>query len=332
MDLLSRDNSVKEICNMMGVSRAGFYKWKNRIPSRRDVNREKMIELVKAIHENHRTHGYRWTAAYIRINEHMNISDNYAYKCFRFLGIKSETKHRVHYKPRRVKDKFPNLIYSTWETVDRPRQVIVSDMTAFKIWYMYMEVTFYFDVFTKEILTYKVAERRGAREQYIDGLHDVVSMLKGTSEPVVLHTDQGSVYASMAYNELIKETNVIRSMSRAGKPTDNPVNEALNGWIKEELTIDFGIERCREKRDFREAMESYVKFYNERRPCFAIGYDTPSNYRKRYDKGEIKCKKTFEKRELTTEPKFVQKKRNTSLFYNELENVDTFKNENDVNW
>ena len=34
-------------------------------------------------------------------------------------------------------------------------------------------------------------------------------------------------------------------MSRAGKPTDNPVNEALNGWIKEELFIDFRLEECR---------------------------------------------------------------------------------------
>ena len=66
----------------------------------------------------------------------------------------------------------------------------------------------------------------------------------------------------MAYNELIRDTNIIRSMSRAGKPTDNPVNEALNGWIKEELTIDFGIERCREKRDFRDVLERYVRFYN----------------------------------------------------------------------
>ena len=329
--MLSRDYAILDICHLMGVSRAGYYKWKNRPPSKRDINRERMIELVRTVHEKHRTHGYRWTAAYIRINEHVDISENYAYKCFRFLGIKSQTKHQVHYKPRKVRDKYPNLIYSTWETVDRPRQVIVSDMTAFKIWYMYIEVTFYFDVFTKEILTYKVAERRGAREQYIDGLNDVVSLLKGTADPVVLHTDQGSVYASMAYNELIKDTNVTRSMSRAGKPTDNPVNEALNGWIKEELIIDFGIERCREKRDFQEVMGKYVKFYNEQRPCFAIGYDTPSNYRKRYDKGEMGCKDTFEKRELTTEPKFVQRRRDKALCENNLENVSTFENENGGN-
>ena len=328
--MLSRDYAIQDICNLMGVSRAGYYKWKKRPASQRDINREKMIALVKGIHERHRTHGYRWTAAYIRINERIDISESYAYKCFRFLGIKSETKHQIHYKPRKVRDRYPNLIFSTWESVDRPRQVIVSDMTAFKVWYMYIEVTFYFDVFTKEILAYKVAEKRGAREQYIDGLNDVMRLLKGTTKPVILHTDQGSVYASMAYNELIRDTNIVRSMSRAGKPTDNPVNEALNGWIKEELTIDFGIERCREKKDFQEVMERYVRFYDEQRPCFAIGYDTPLNYRKRYYKGEIKCKETFEKRELTTEPKFVQRRRNITLSNNDLENVSTFENENRV--
>ncbi|MGD9761603.1 MAG: hypothetical protein AB7U52_04130 [Candidatus Izemoplasmatales bacterium] len=30
-------------------------------------------------------------------------------------------------------------------------------------------------------------------------------------------------------------------MSRAGTPTDNPVDESLNGWIKEELFLDFNI-------------------------------------------------------------------------------------------
>ena len=54
--------------------------------------------------------------------------------------------------------------------------------------------------------------------------HDVPELLKGTSEPTIIHTDQGSVYSSKAYNELIKDTNIVRSMSRAGKPTDNPVN------------------------------------------------------------------------------------------------------------
>lgn len=41
------------------------------------------------------------------------------------------------------------------------------------------------------------------------------------------------------YNNLLNDFNIQRSMSQTGTPTDNPVNESLNGWIKEESFIDF---------------------------------------------------------------------------------------------
>ena len=326
--MLSRDYAVKDLCDIMGVSRAGYYKWKNHKPSPRDNKREDVIAKIKEVHEAHPTHGYRWTAAYVRINMQIIISDNYAYKCFRYLEIKAETKHRLRYRPRKVKDLYPNLIFTTWETVDRPKQVIVSDMTAFRFRYYYFEVTFYFDVFTKEILTAKVADKRGSRDQYIDGLEDVIGLLKGATDPVILHTDQGSVYASMAYNELIKDTNIIRSMSRAGKPTDNPVNEALNGWIKEELFIDFKLEQCTGREDFIQIIKRYVKYYNTQRPCFPIGYDTPENYRKRYHRGELPKTNTFESRKLTSDPKFVQKRR--QRIENKNNNPDESTSENEI--
>lgn len=50
--------------------------------------------------------------------------------------------------------------------------------------------TLYFDIITKQILTWKLSERRGGRDQYIDGLADVVEMLKGREEPTILHTDR----------------------------------------------------------------------------------------------------------------------------------------------
>lgn len=307
----------------MGVSRAGFYKWKNRDKSKRDINQDKLINLVNEIHKNHKSHGYRWTAAFIRLEHKYDCCDNYVYKCFRYLGIKAETKHQIHSRPRKIIDRYPNLIFTTWDTVDRPRQVIVSDMTVFKFLYYYFEVTFYFDVFTKEILTYRVADGRGSRWQYINGLEDVITLLKGCTDPTVIHTDQGSVFASKDYNELIKDTNIIRSMSRAGKPTDNPVNESLNGWLKEELFMDFKIGDCQSRDDFCKCLERYVDFYNNHRPCFAIGYDTPNNYRKRYYKGEIPKKNTFENRVLSDKPKFVQKR----LQKKEVSKMSTFENQ-----
>lgn len=292
----------------MGVSRAGFYKWKKRGKPVYEDKRKRVMELVSEIHEKHPSHGYRWVCAYIRINHGIIFSENYIYKAFRALGIQSETKHKARPKKRKERDKYPNLIFATWETVDRPRQVIVSDMTAFHVWIYYIEVTFYFDVFTKQILSWKMAERRGSREQYIDGLEDIVELLRGSKEPTIIHTDQGSVYASIAYNELIKDTNIQRSMSRAGKPTDNPVNEALNGWIKEELYIDFCFNECRSREEIQEHFKRYVDYYNKKRPCHALGYDTPDNYYRRYQHGEIEKKDTFSKRILTPEPKFMQKK------------------------
>ncbi len=139
----------------------------------------------------------------------------------------------------------------------------------------------------------------------------IVEMLRGKKEPTIIHTDQGSVYSSKAYNELIQDSNLVRSMAQAGKPTDNPVNEDLNGWIKEELFIDFRLEECRTRDAVKDVLCRYVDFYNRQRPCFAIGYDTPDNYCKRFYRGELEKKDTFSKRILTEEPKFVQKRKDT---------------------
>lgn len=314
---------------MMGVSRSGYYKWKNRGKPKAEDKKQQVIKLVAEVHKEHPSHGYRWVCAYIRINLGVTFSENYVYKAFRYLGIKAETKHKKKYRPRKIKDKFPNLIFSTWETVDRPRQVIVSDMTVLKTYWIYVEVTFYFDVFTKQILSWKMTNQRGLRNQYIEGLEDIVKLLRGCREPTILHTDQGSVYASIAYNELIKDTNIVRSMSRAGKPTDNPVNESLNGWIKEELYVDFGIENIRYVDRLIDIIKAYVDYYNQKRPSYAIGYDTPDNYYRRYIRGELEHKDTFSKRVLSPEPKFVQQKRTNTDKQSISEAVSTSEKENE---
>ena len=81
------------------------------------------------------------------------------------------------------------------------------------------------------------------------------------------------------------------------------------------------------KQDFINTIERYVKYYNTQRPCFAIGYDTPENYRKRYYKGELPKKQTFENRVLSPEPKFVQKRRQLADSKDTYEDVSTFEKE-----
>ena len=58
-------------------------------------------------------------------------------------------------------------------------------MTVLKPWIFYFELTLYFDVFTKQILSWKLSDRRGGREQYLDGLSDVIELLNGSREPTI---------------------------------------------------------------------------------------------------------------------------------------------------
>ncbi|MGN0399917.1 MAG: IS3 family transposase [Blautia sp.] len=68
-------------------------------------------------------------------------------------------------------------------------------------------------------------------------------------------------------------------MSRAGIPTDNRAMESINGWIKAELFMDFHVTG---ERSVYEEIDEYIKFFNEERPAYALGYLTPKQYREKY--------------------------------------------------
>jgi transposase InsO family protein len=304
---LSNEFDVVTLCDLAGVSRSGYYKWRGRAKEP-PHDRRIVLALVQQTHDTHPSHGYRWVHAYLKMHNNITVSPDYIRRAFYYLGITSKTKHKPYTAKRRVRDPYPNLIFSTWETVDKPRQVIASDMFAFWTRIRFWELTLYFDVFTKQILGYGLTDKRGDPVIYHDGLKQVLWNLENHKgdDSLVLHTDQGTVYTSKAYNELIKEYNIVRSCSRAGKPTDNPVSESLNGWIKEELFIDFGI---RDVINVKDTIEEYIEYYNTKRPSYSLGYDTPDNYYKRFINGEIEKKDTFKSRILDETPKYVQMKK-----------------------
>jgi len=107
---------------------------------------------------------------------------------------------------------------------------------------------------------------------YISGLHGLIELKKQHPEyKTLLHSDQGSVYASKNYNNLLRTCGIIHSVSRAGTPTDNAAMESINGWIKSELFTDFHPEG----ENVKEEMAAYIKFFNEERPAYSLGYLTP---------------------------------------------------------
>ena len=300
----------------MGVSRSGYYDWRKRdraIPQ----DRQAILDATARCHAEHPSHGYRWVHAYLVQHGEACCSADCIRKAFNYLGIESKTKHKAKRCERRMSDPYPNLIFSTWETVDAPRQVIVSDMTALHVGWTYWEATFCFDVFTKQIIGRSCTRQRGWPGQYSESRDQALERLereaeagldKGCGKVTVFHTDQGSVYTSVEYNRIIKEKGLVRSCSRAGKPTDNPVNESLNGWIKEELYIDFHLNDA-DPADVPAIIGDYVEWYNSQRPCYSLGYMTPDAFYGSFMAGEVERRDTFENRVLDPTPKFVRKKR-----------------------
>lgn len=178
---------------------------------------------------------------------------------------------------------YPNLLLSEIQ-VDGPLQCIVSDMTAFYVKGIYYELTLYMDLWNNEIVSHALSSRRGDRMTYISGLNDLIELKSQYPEhEMVLHSDQGSVYASKDFNELLPMYNIVRSMSRVGTPTDNAAMEAINGWIKAELFVDFHLT---ENGETAREISDYIQFFNEQRPAYSLNYMTPRQYKESYLKNK----------------------------------------------
>lgn len=268
----------------MNINRSGFYKWLKRRsnPSIRELNRNSACILFEEYHNKFPSHGYRWLNAKIRLDLGIVYSNNYAHNICKFLGIKSESKHVRRYgtKVNREIKNFPNYILAELNPL-RPFQLVVSDMTAFWANKHYYELTLFMDLFNNELIGYSLSNRKGDPNTYHNALSNVISKKNEEYKDLkmILHSDQGSVYSSKKFNESLPLYNIIHSMSKPGAPTENGAMEAINGWIKEELFLDFNINSSLEI--FRQ-IDEYISYFNNERPQSALNYLTPTQFKQLY--------------------------------------------------
>ena len=278
---LSGEFPIRLLCEKIGIPRSSFYNWKKSVEHPPEQNKRlvQSIGLFQEYHGRFPSHGYRWLNAKIRLDKGIVFSDPYAHKCCKIAGIKSRSKH---YKYKKVGDPsriYPNLLLAGIN-ITGSMECVVSDMTAFYVEGTYYELTLYMDLWNDELIAHALSSNRGDRMTYLAGLQDVLAFKKQyPNQKLILHSDQGSVYASKSYNELLPMYNIARSMSRAGTPTDNAAMEAINGWIKAELFTDFHITS---PENVPGQVSDYIRFFNEERPAYALGYLTPKQYRERF--------------------------------------------------
>jgi transposase InsO family protein len=132
------------------------------------------------------------------------------------------------------------------------------------------------DTYNNEIIASDMSSTQGNRKPYFNCLEFLKKKMKEQNDPLVLHTDQGSVYSSRAFSEAHKNYNITRSMSRVGTPTDNPIIKSINGWIKCEMKTDFNYQ---ERDNIYEFVNYFIEYFNYERPAYALGYKSPVQYR-----------------------------------------------------
>ena len=266
----------------MNVSRSGYYKWlknKNTL-NNYELNRKDLGELIKKIHKRKPSYGYHRIRKRILEETGWYVSDNLVHKVCKLLKIKSKAKHYKYKKTGEESIKYKNLIGGNWKA-SRPFEKIVSDTTTFYFKKKKYDWTFYLDVFNNEIVGSDVRDSLNGNGiiNHNEALNDMLNnkIKRGYKDfETIVHTDQDSVYSSVSFNNILNSYQVIRSMSRAGTPTDNPVIESKNGWIKKEMYIDFDINNYNTVQDF---IADIVWDNNNYRPSFALQYKTPVEYR-----------------------------------------------------
>ena len=278
---LSSQFPVKYLCEVLSVNRSGFYKWKKRLdhPSDRMKSFVSDLVLFKEYHAKYPSHGYRWLNAKIMLDTGVIMSDQRAHRICKAAGIVSVSKHYRYKKPGDPFKVFPNLLM-TGINISGPLQCIVSDMTAFYLQGVYYELTLFMDLWNNEILSYSLSKKRGDRMTYMSGLKEILDIKAQYPDmEMILHTDQGAVYSSKSFNELLPLYNIVHSMSRSGTPTDNAAMEAINGWIKAEMFSDLHITS---NESITREIADYIVFFNEERPAYSLNYLTPKQYKEYY--------------------------------------------------
>lgn len=260
------------------MSRSGYYKWLNRLGTlnRHEQNRTDLIELIKTIHSEHPSYGYRDITSRILTQSGWKLSALTVHKACKGMGTKSQAKH---YQWKKVGEEhllYKNIIQGHWNA-KAPLEIVVTDMTFLRHRGIAYEWTYILDTYSNSIIASSISAKRGDARPYYNCLNQLFSLIKKEEyqEPIIFHSDQGSVYSSKGFQEAHKNYNIIRSMSRSGTPTDNPIIESLNGWIKAEIACDYQINEWETLDLF---LNDYIPYFNSERPSYKHNYKTPAQF------------------------------------------------------
>lgn len=180
----------------------------------------------------------------------------------KLFGIKPyrRTTPKVYTKPK--DSVFPNYLMS--EEPCGPGDIYASDFTYLKYQSKWLYVATVLDVYTREIVGVSILNTH-ATQLVINALSSVILH---RAPPRIIHSDQGSEYASKDYTTLIQKLGIKQSMSVPGCPWENGYQESFYKGFK----LDLGDpNRFDALGELVAAIYQTINYYNQRRIHSAHG-------------------------------------------------------------
>lgn len=283
-ETVSQKNSrvtIKELCEIAGVSRSGYYRWLAAADSRkvRDEQDKKDFEVILRAY---RHRGYQKGARGIHMRllhenppVRMNVKKiRRIMKKFQlFCTIRKANPYRRMMKAMKTSNAADNLLQREFDK-HGPRKVLLTDIT----YILYNSAKCYLstilDAYTKQVLAYVISE-----SLEVDFVLETVNQLvekHGISldAETLIHSDQGSHYTSLKFIQLVNDSGLRQSMSRRGNCWDNAPQESFFGHMKDEIDLS----SCSSFADVCSIIDDWIDYYNNERYQWDLAKLSPNEF------------------------------------------------------
>ena len=276
----SRDRySIGNMCQWLGVSRSGYYKWRSRVPSQQSIRWQRTCEIVRETF-------YRFKKRYgaprlvVELNENgIPCSRNYIAKAMSASGLKARNGKQFRYEPCSLSRSHvaDNLLKRDFSAT-APNEKWVSDITYIQLEKGYAYLAVIMDLFSRQIIGWSL-DRTMTTDLVLNAFEMAVNRRK-VSPGLLLHSDRGVQYRSSVYQYALSKHQVRPSMSRKGNCWDNAAMESFFFRLKVECVY---AEEINTKDEAYAQVFDYIElFYNTIRRHSAIGYLSPKDYESKY--------------------------------------------------